>query len=63
MDFKNAKELLILCEEQNLPISEIMRQREIQFGERDAAETDKKMARVLVIMKEAAFSPIQQPIR
>ena len=63
MDFKNAKELLILCEEQNLPISEIMRQREIQVGERDAAETDKKMARVLEIMKEAAFSPIQHPIR
>ena len=63
MDFKNAKELLRLCEEQNLPISEIMRQREIQVGERDAAETDKKMVRVLEIMKEAAFSPIQHPIR
>lgn len=63
MEFKNAKELLRLCEEQNLPISEIMRQREIQVGERDAAETDKKMDRVLEIMKEAAFSPIQHPIR
>ena len=63
MDFKNAKELLRLCEEQNLPISEIMRQREIQVGERDVAETDKKMARVLEIMNEAAFSPIQHPIR
>lgn len=63
MDFKNAKELLRLCEEQNLPISEIMRQREIQVGERDTAETDKKMVRVLEIMKEAAFSPIQHPIR
>ena len=63
MDFKNAKELLRLCEEQNLPISEIMRQREIQEGERDVAETDKKMVRVLEIMKEAAFSPIQHPIR
>ena len=63
MDFKNAKELLRLCEEQNLPISEIMRQREIRVGERDAAETDKKMDHVLEIMKEAAFSPIQHPIR
>ena len=63
MDFKNAKELLILCEEQNLPISEIMRQREIQVGERDAVETDKKMTRVLEIMKEAACSPIQHPIK
>ena len=28
-EFKNAKELLALCSEKDLPISEIMRQREI----------------------------------
>ena len=28
MDFKSAKELLDLCEENQLPISEVMRQRE-----------------------------------
>lgn len=33
MDFKNANELLALCEEKNLPISEIMRIREIELGE------------------------------
>ena len=27
MDFKNAKELLTLCEEKNLPISELRRHR------------------------------------
>ena len=58
MDFKNAKELLTLCKEHNLPVSEIMRQREIQVGERDENETDQKMARVLEIMKDAAFSPV-----
>ena len=63
MDFKNAKELLTLCEEQNLPISEIMRRREIQVGERDAEDTDQKMSRVLEIMKEAAFSPVENPIK
>lgn len=63
MDFKNAKELLRLCEEYHLPISEIMRQREIKIGERDPKETEEKMARVLEIMKEAAFSPIQSPIK
>lgn len=63
MDFKNAKELLILCDKQNLPISEVMRQREIQTGERDAAETEQKMARVFEIMKEAAFTPVESPIR
>ncbi len=63
MDFKNAKELLTLCEEQNLPISEIMRRREIQVGERDAEDTNQKMSRVLEIMKEAAFSPVENPIK
>lgn len=63
MDFKNAKELLTLCKEQNLPISEIMRRREIQVGERDAEDTDQKMIRVLEIMKEAAFSPVENPIK
>ena len=63
MDFKNAKELLTLCKEHNLPISEIMRQREIQVGERDANETDQKMVHVLQIMKDAAFSPVENPIR
>ena len=33
MDFKNAKEILALCQEKNLPISEVMRQREILLGE------------------------------
>ena len=33
MDFNNANELLALCEEKNLPISEIMRIREIELGE------------------------------
>lgn len=33
MDFKNAKELLELCQKENLPISEIMLQREMTEGE------------------------------
>ena len=32
MDFKSAKELLDLCEENQLPISEVMRQRECILG-------------------------------
>ena len=63
MDFKNAKELLTLCEEKNLPISEVMRIREIELGETTAEIVHKKMTRVLEIMKEAAFSPIKQPVR
>lgn len=32
MDFKNASELLALCTQQQLPISEIMRRRECQLA-------------------------------
>ena len=38
MDFKNANELLALCEEKNLPISEIMRIREIELGPKPLSE-------------------------
>ena len=63
VDFKNANELLALCEEKNLPISEIMRIREIELGETASEIVNKKMTRVLGIMKDAAFSPIRQPVK
>ena len=62
-EFKNAVELLTLCTEKNLPISEIMRQREIILGETTAEDVAARMARVLEIMKDAAFSPIEKPVR
>ena len=61
MDFKNANELLTLCEEKNLPISEIMRLREIELGETTAETVKERMSRVLDIMKDAARSPIENP--
>lgn len=63
MDFKNAKELLELCQIQNLPISEIMKLREISLGETTMESINKRMARVLTIMKDAAFSPVREPVR
>ena len=62
MDFKNAKELLALCREKKLPISEVMRQREILLGETTAEIVNQRMDRVLEIMKDAAFSPIKDPV-
>ena len=62
MDFKNAKELLALCQEKKLPIYEVMRQREILIGETTAEIVDQRMDRVLEIMKDAAFSPIKDPV-
>ena len=63
MDFKNAKELLELCQKQNLPISEIMLQREMTEGEMPEEEARSRMARALAIMKESAHTPIQTPVR
>lgn len=62
MDFKNAKELLALCQKKKLPISEVMRLREILLGETTAEIVDQRMDRVLEIMKDAAFSPIKDPV-
>ena len=63
MDFKNAKELLTLCQDHQLPISEIMRQREIIVGEATNESVNSRMARVLEIMKDAAFSPVKTPVK
>ena len=62
MEFKKAKGLLALCQEKKLPISEVMRQREILLGETTAEIVDQRMDRVLEIMKDAAFSPIKDPV-
>lgn len=63
MDFKNAKELLKVCQEQDLSISAVMLQRELTEGEQDPEETDRKMDRVLEIMKSAASTPIHTPVK
>ena len=63
MDFKNAKELLTLCQDHQLPISEIMRQREIIVGETTDESVNSRMTRVLEIMKDAAFSPVKTPVK
>ena len=63
MDFKNANELLSLCSEKNLRISEAMLRREIILGETTEEIVDQRMDRVLEIMKDAAFSPVKNPVR
>ena len=63
MDFKNAKELLTLCQDHQLPISEIIRQREIIVSETTDESVNSRMARVLEIMKDAAFSPVKTPVK
>lgn len=42
MEFNTASELIALCNKENKKISEIMRLREIVYGECDADEVDAK---------------------
>ena len=62
MDFKNAKELLELSQNEKLTISEVMRQRELSETESSPEELYAKMERVLEIMKDSSSTPIQHPV-
>ena len=63
MDFKSASELLALCRQENLPISEVMRRREVELGETVREAVDRRMARALEIMGESAALPLKEPAR
>ncbi len=61
MDFKNGAELLKLCSEKNIKISEAMRLRELGSSELKRPELDELMKKKLDIMKEAVRHPIESP--
>ena len=63
MDFKNGKELLALCEEHNIKISEVMRQRECLLGETTLAEIEQQMNKVWEVMKASAKKAIKEPAK
>ena len=63
MDFNTAEELLALCKKENKPISEIMRLREIVYGEDDAATVDAKMRKSLGIMRNSVHKPLNEIVR
>lgn len=63
MDFKNGQELLELCKENNLPISQIMKNREVSCGSLTEAEVDEKLKRVLEIMNDAVHIPLSRPVK
>lgn len=60
MDFKNAEELLQLCEEENLSIADIMRKREQEEGGVSASEVEERMKTALEIMYNAAHEPLEK---
>ena len=61
MDFLSGQELLDLCEEHALPISSMMKHREVECGTLTAQEIMEKLTRVLSIMKEAVNGPLMHP--
>ena len=63
MDFKTGKELLALCEEHHIKISEIMRQRECELGENTLPEIEKQMNKVWEVMKASAKKAIKEPAK
>lgn len=62
-DFKNAEELLILCDSRQQPISEIMKQRECDLTETPPDQVFGRMAQALEIMRQSAISPLKTPVR
>ena len=63
MDFKNAAELLLLCETHLCPVSEIMKRRECSLAETTPEMLDGRMLQVRRIMRNAATEPVQAPRR
>mgnify|MGYP002536940400 FL=1 len=63
MDFRNGKELLDLCREHNLLISEVMREREITCGNMTNEQINARLKEILTIMKNAAHTPLETPTR
>ena len=63
MDFKSANELLNLCEENQLPISEVMRQRECLLGEVPRDSVNHRMGKAWEIMRSSATQPLKKPIK
>lgn len=63
MDFKNAKELLALCDEHHIKISEVMRQRECDLGEISLSDLESKMKQVWEVMKSSATKPLKEPTK
>ena len=63
MDFNTAEELLALCDKENKSIAEIMRLREIIYGDYNADEVDAKMKKSLDIMRNSAHAPLKNIMR
>jgi len=62
-DFRNADELLKLCRENDLPISEVMILREMQLGKKRRESIYERIDKNLRVMNVAVDKPISDPLR
>ena len=60
-EFSSAAEMLVQCGKYNIPISELMRRREVEGAETTIEDVQARMRRALEIMKHAATAPITAP--
>ena len=63
MDFSTGLELLKICETEEIPISEVMRVREIFLGECPEEIVTQRLDRVYEIMNRSIHRPIEKPER
>lgn len=62
-DFRNAEELLKLCREKDMPVSEVMINREIQLGEIRREAIYDRIEENLRVMNTAVDRPIADPVK
>ena len=61
MDFYTGQNLLDLCLKTQMPISAVMKQRELTMGTLTEEEIDKKLETVLEIIENSSHAPIKNP--
>ena len=63
IDFRNAGELLDLCNQNHWLISDAMKRRECDLGEVTMDQILDRMGRVLDIMRQSALTPLKTPVK
>ncbi|PNV61274.1 L-serine ammonia-lyase, iron-sulfur-dependent, subunit alpha [Clostridium sp. chh4-2] len=63
MDFKTGRELLELCKEHEMSISEVMMQRETDLTEVSRDDIYARMEKALSIMRESSHKPLTEPVK
>lgn len=61
MDFRNARELLDLCNKNQMQISDVMKQRECSLGETTIDTICYRMQHVLDVMRQSATAAVKNP--